>query len=577
MGFNSGVKPAISKQIIETRIEKAKPKTEEAVVVPVTGGRVVGGTISGTFSQTSNTKQTIPQTGGRIVGGTIMRTVSQTRKTSPELGGTAAVMGGAREGGVVVGRGSIPVGGLSGQTKVVMTGKVTGQGIPIKEQMITQEFVDAGTIKRPVIGGGTEFNIVRQKVPAPRDESAPKWFPARTAPRGAAAKGVLSQNIEGQIVGLRVPARSGVISGATVLGNTGIQEVPVINPGPRLRIKEIVQEVNPVTFETKAEGLGGAARVETQRRIQSRLIPGQTTGTFSKTVQVQGGGTGGAAGFGGSVGGGTMGASGRWSLSGEGAGAGGISGGGSGFAGRTVQVLPSGSGMAGGDFTQMGKVFGTGGGIKRVIDTNMKRVPAGAVQFETGGGVSLDSLGLGGAEGSNIIRRTIQIDGGGAGTAGSVGGEIFSTSGGNFIDAGTIGGGGGGASGGSGGFITQRTVTGGQSGVRNNVNDLMFLTGVGRESAENLLDGFGGKKRKRRSASRSRSKRAVNKQAYQALVTNCQGQGVQGPSIMIVANQGEVQFALKTKNSNDPGVIAVPAVRRTHIVQHHINVDATSL
>lgn len=49
------------------------------------------------------------------------------------------------------------------------------------------------------------------------------------------------------------------------------------------------------------------------------------------------------------------------------------------------------------------------------------------------------------------------------------------------------------------------------------------------------------------------------KQAYQALVTNCQDQSSQGPSIMVVANKGDVQFAIKTYK-NDPAVVSVPAV-----------------
>ena len=521
MGSNSGLKSGISKQVIQTRIEKAKPKTEEAIIVPVTGGRVVGGTISGTISQTS--------------------------KTSPELGPLAGVETGARGGGVVVGRATLPVGVKTQQNKVVVTKEVKGQSTPLKEQMVTREFVDTfGQMKRPVIGGEKEFNIVRQKVPVQKDTNAPQWLPSRVAPRGAAAKGVKAEQFEGQIVGLSVPAEGNIISGGTIMGKTGIRRVPVINTGPQLRIKEIVQEVSPVSFSSETQGLGGGNIVETQRRVQSRLVPGKTTGTFSKTVQLQGGGGGGTASFGSTA----DGAAGRWSLSGEGArtrfgGTSGATG-----TGRSVEILPSGSGMAGGDFTQMGKVFGTGGGVKRVIDTNMKRIPAGAVQIEAGGGVDLASLGLGGAEGSNIIRRTVQLSGGEGGGAAASGGAMFSSSGGNFIDAGTTG---------NGGFATRRTLSSSGSGVGTNMNDLMFLTGVSRESAENLLDGFGGRKRKRRSALK-RSKRAVNKQAYQALVTNCQGQGVQGPSIMIVANQGDVQFALKTTDSTQPGVISVPAV-----------------
>ena len=530
MGSNTGVKPSVSQQVIQTRVEQAKPKTVEAVVVPITGGRVVGGTITGNFTQSS--------------------------RTGPEMVKPPFVVGGVQMGGVVVEKGSIPAGGVRSEQNVNIIRTVKSPEIPAKEQMITQEFVDVSGQRRIPISGGTEFNIVRKTVPAKKDQNAPQWIPERIAPRGAAAKGVSGQAVEGEIVGIRVPSsHAGMISGATVLGNTGVREVPVMNVGPRLRIKEIVQEVNPVSFSTEAKDSGGGTVVETQRRIQSRLVPGQTTGTFSKTVGVQGGGgAGGAARFEGAA----SGATGGWSLSGEGSGArfgsgsgmSGRAGGVTGVAGRTVEILPSGTGLAGGDFTQMGKVFGTGGGVKRVIDTNMKRVPAGAVQMETEGGVNLASLGLGGAEGSNIIRRTVQLSGGEGRSGSSTGGAMFSSSGGNFIDPGTAGGSTGGE------FISQRTITGGGSTGSNNLNDLMFLT-----SAENLLEGFGGKKRRRRStSSRSRSKRSVNKQVYQALVTNCQGQGVQGPSIMVVANQGEVQFALKTTDFEQPGIVVVPAV-----------------
>ena len=546
----TNLKPSVSQRVIETRTEQAKPQTVEAVVVPITGGRVVGGTIT----QTGQTGQTIGQ--------------------------PSFVVGGVRMGGVVTGDKTIPLGSVkteqrkvqisavpqTGGRQIVSTIKVGGKQIPVKEQMMVQEFVESGQSKMPVPSGGS-FNIVRQKVPVKVDEQSQQWFASRSAPRGAAAKGVSSQAVEGQIVGLRVPeSQAGMISGATVFGRSGIREVPVINKGPRLRIKEIVQEIQPVGFSAETQVPGGQTVVETQRRVQSRLAPGQTTGTFTKRVQVQGGGTGDIGGLA-NVGTNVGGASGTWSLDGLGSGmrirgASGQSGGGS-----------SSSGMAGGDFTQMGKVFGSGGGVKRVIDTNMKRVPAGAIQMETEGGVNLASLGLGGAEGSNIIRRTVQLTD--PGTSGSA---MFSTSGGNFIDAATVGGGsagntvfrssggnsmGTGATGGSGGsgFISQRTVTGGGSGLSNNPNDLMFLTGISALSNENLFEGFGGKRRRRRSTRKnSRSKRTTNKQAYQALVTNCQGQGVQGPSIMIVANQGEVQFALKTTDFENPGIVAVPAV-----------------
>lgn len=74
------------------------------------------------------------------------------------------------------------------------------------------------------------------------------------------------------------------------------------------------------------------------------------------------------------------------------------------------QVVGGDSVSGGGDFTHMGKVVGSGGGVKRVIDTNIKRMPAGAVEFNADGGVSLASLGLGGAEGANIIRHTVRVE-----------------------------------------------------------------------------------------------------------------------------------------------------------------------
>ena len=541
------LKPNKAQTVVKTRVEQVKPQTVEAVVVPITGGRVVGGTIT------------------------------QTGQSSPTIGQPSFVVGGVRMGGVVTGNQTIPLGNIkteqrqvqistvpiggtsSGGGQIVSTIKVEGKQIPIKEQMVTQEFVESGQVKMPAPSGGT-FNVVRQRVPVKVDKKSQQWFASRSAPRGASAKGISSTAVEGQIVGLRVPeSQAGMISGATVFGTSGVREVPVINQGPRLRIKEIVQEINPVEFSAQTEVPGGQTVVQTQRRVQSRLAPGQTTGTFTKRVQVQGGGTGdigSLANLGLSAGG----ASGTWSLDGQGSRVriGGVNSGGA----------SSGSGMAGGDFTQMGKVFGSGGGVKRVIDTNMKRIPAGAVQMEAEGGVNLASLGLGGAEGSNIIRRTVQITDPSqltgsldnlinAGTVGgSSGSAMFQSSGGSSMGAGLTGGSG------NSGFISQSTVTGGGSGLSSNPNDLMFLTGISELGSDNLLElGLGGKRRRRRSTRKSsRTKRATNKQTYQALVTNCQGQGVQGPSIMIVANQGEVQFALKTTDFENPGIVAVPAV-----------------
>lgn len=88
--------------------------------------------------------------------------------------------------------------------------------------------------------------------------------------------------------------------------------------------------------------------------------------------------------------------------------------------------------MSGGDFTQMGKAVGSGGGVQRIIDTNIKRVPANAVHFNPEGGVSLASLGLTGPEAENIIRQSIRLQPVGEGQyvdAGFVGaastGEMF--------------------------------------------------------------------------------------------------------------------------------------------------------
>ena len=86
-------------------------------------------------------------------------------------------------------------------------------------------------------------------------------------------------------------------------------------------------------------------------------------------------------------------------------------------------VTGGGSGMAGGEFTQLGKVVGSGGGVKRIVDTHVKRIPGGAVKLTSEGGVDLASLGLGGAEGANIIRQTVRVDPGSSG---------------RFIDANTL-------------------------------------------------------------------------------------------------------------------------------------------
>jgi len=84
--------------------------------------------------------------------------------------------------------------------------------------------------------------------------------------------------------------------------------------------------------------------------------------------------------------------------------------------------------------------------------------------------------------------------------------------------------------------------------------------------ADNLWD-ITGKKRRRRSVGSIRNKRQAmnggrrpaNRDAYQALVTNCGGEKGR-PSIMIVGNQHHVKVALKTYN-NEPAVIEVPTVR----------------
>ena len=105
-----------------------------------------------------------------------------------------------------------------------------------------------------------------------------------------------------------------------------------------------------------------------------------------------------ASGISGAAGGGSAGAQASWSTSG-GASGGFMSGG----------AASAGSGMAGGDFTQMGRVAGDGGGVRRIVDTNMKKIPADAVQFNADGGVNLASLGLGGAQGANIVRQTFRM------------------------------------------------------------------------------------------------------------------------------------------------------------------------
>ena len=146
----------------------------------------------------------------------------------------------------------------------------------------------------------------------------------------------------------------------------GENRVPVRNTGTQVRIEKIVRE------------------------------PGQT-------VEISRSGSTGS--FGGRVG--TRGETGR----------------GSQFVNR--RVVATGGGMAGGEFTQMGHVAGRGGGVKRIIDTNVKRIPGGEASFDATGGISLASLGLGGAEGKNIIRQSIRMEAAGPGTYVSEGTDYF--------------------------------------------------------------------------------------------------------------------------------------------------------
>ena len=78
-------------------------------------------------------------------------------------------------------------------------------------------------------------------------------------------------------------------------------------------------------------------------------------------------------------------------------------------------VSQGGSGSSGGGFNQFGSVAGSRGGVKRIVDTHMKKIPGGAVTFNADGGVNLASLGLGGADGANIIRQTMRMDPSGSG------------------------------------------------------------------------------------------------------------------------------------------------------------------
>ena len=54
--------------------------------------------------------------------------------------------------------------------------------------------------------------------------------------------------------------------------------------------------------------------------------------------------------------------------------------------------------------------------------------------------------------------------------------------------------------------------------------------------------------------------KTTNNQIYQALVTNGQCQGEQGSSIMIVANQNEARFTLKTTAVETAQTVRVPYV-----------------
>ncbi|XP_053385713.1 uncharacterized PE-PGRS family protein PE_PGRS46-like [Mercenaria mercenaria] len=556
MGSNTGAAGGNtgSKRTVQVRQETQQPTRTETIV----GGRVVGGAFGGAVSGSSSGGQ---QTGGVLVQETLSRGGSggQGRQTGGVLVQETLSRGGSggqgrQTGGVLVQETSSR-GGSGGQ------GRQTG-GVLIQETSSrggsggqgTGQFETRFTAQgsRPSTSdSGTVVSLVKQTVQG----EARQGIPDRSAPRGAEARGVRKQ-ADGRIVGISVPAHSEFVSGATVIGK-GEKTVRVTNTQPQIRIKEIVQEVNPMMFEATGGFASGGAS-------------GSGTSSWQTSGSSQSGGTFGAA---------------------SGSASGASSGGSGQFVGR--QIITDATGMAGGDFTQMGKVVGSGGGVKRVIDTNVKRMPAGEVQFNAEGGVSLASLGLGGAEGANIIRQTMRIEPAGNGQftgeggqfQGSLSGSSSGSSGGGsqgFISANTLNQGLGGAgqggsfsasrsfsgssgSGGAGIMDMNALNRGGQGSItsqrsmsaQGNSNLFPLLPLIG-DSAENFIEGLGGK-RKRRSTRKSRAKRAANKQNYQALVTNCQGQDGQGPSIMVVANKGDVQFALKTYN-HDPAVLSVPAV-----------------
>ncbi|KAK3600426.1 hypothetical protein CHS0354_023635 [Potamilus streckersoni] len=382
-------------------------------------------------------------------------------------------------------------------------------------------------------------------------------------------------------VNMSFNAGEGVITGETVI-NKDIKEVPVSNVNT-LRVREIVQEVKPVVFSaTSEDGASGGSTLRREQVITRNVIPGVNTGgiqILGADVDGQGDSLKKSGSFtrrialGESAGGTNL----ESALQGLGEvviGSDGVTKMLKTADGRMIpiEVQMTGQGGVTGEVTinkqpVQNQVVGT---IERTIQR--KVIPGGAVTIQ--GSNTVDNVVPGGGEGAVvqriISRETVPVGSltlsgklSGRGDSGSEGGQtvIKRTVQSQIVPGGSVS-----FSGRSSGTTGVRSSGGTSSSGASELGDpfanLGFLTG---EGAEHLLDSFIVNTKKKRSARRSkrstrRSKRSVNPLDYQALVTNCQGRGNLGPSIMIVANENDIQFALKTYDHKDPAVVSVPIV-----------------
>ncbi|KAL3856121.1 hypothetical protein ACJMK2_015314 [Sinanodonta woodiana] len=373
-------------------------------------------------------------------------------------------------------------------------------------------------------------------------------------------------------VNMSFNAEEGVITGKNVI-NKDIKEVPVSNVNT-MRVREIVQELKPVIFSaTSEDGTSGGSTVRREQVITRTVIPGVNTGGI-QIIGADVDGQGESMKKSGSftrriaLGEGTSGSNLESALQGLGEVV-------IGSDGKTkmlktadgrlipIEVQMTGQGAVAGEVTinkqpVQNQVVGT---IERTIQK--KVIPGGAITFQ-GSSIADNAVpeGGGGAIRQRIISRdtvpvgSLTLSGklSGRGDSGSDGGQTVIK---RTVQSQVVPGGSVSFSGISSGTTGMRS-SGGTSGDSELVDPFANLGFLTSEGAEHLLDTFSVTTRKKRST--RRSKRSVNPLDYQALVTNCQGRGNQGPSIMIVANENDVQFALKTYDHKDPAVVSVPIV-----------------